>query len=99
MGRAQQPDSDDDRISPEPELPLVHKKKGIQKAKLRKMTPTARLGPQKAKAPKVGLNREELSLEAKQSIFEKVVGELSGKKVRRKNKKKQRYLIKKVLGC
>ena len=45
---------------------------------------------------RVGLVKKQLSLQNKQQIFDKVVEEASKKKVPRKERKKQRYLIKKV---
>ena len=45
---------------------------------------------------RVSLVKKQLSLQNKQQIFSKVVEEVSKKKVPRKERKKQRYLIKKV---
>ena len=50
-------------------------------------------------ARKVNLHKKNLSLEEKQKIFDKVVGEVAQKKLPKKDRKKQRYLIKKVHIC
>ena len=48
-------------------------------------------------AKKVNLSKEHLSLSEKQDIFESILSQHSKKKVPKKEKKKQRYLIRKVL--
>jgi hypothetical protein len=88
----------------------ILKKKGIRKVTTKpeqSLPSTARTSLNKTKTPslltkvarKVNLRKKGLSLEEKQKIFQKVVGEVSknaSKKDRKKDRKKQRYLIKKV---
>ena len=85
----------------------LFKKKGIRKTTPRSeqtQPSTSRSSLSKAKpqslftkiAKKVNLHKKNLTLDEKQKIFDKVVGEVTKKKAPKKERKKQRYLIKKV---
>ena len=108
MGKAKQADSSGDEMQDENQAQTVVKKKGIKKVVARSehtQPSTSRSSIKKSKpqslfskiAKKVNLHKEGMTLEQKQKIFDKVVAEASKKKVPKKDRKKQRYLIKKVL--
>ena len=100
-------ESEEEQVKDVPEKAVVKKqKKGIKKTLTKgHQKQSSTLSKESGKtsstlskvARKVNLHQKKLSLEEKQNIFNKVQGELgSKKKIPRREKKKQRYLIKKV---
>lgn len=109
MGKLNKDSDSDDRMEVEAPQPLAKHKK--IKKKLEKAVPQidsqSGQGPKKQRSlaskairtlsKMVNLPKQEVQLAEKQEIFKKIVGETKGgKKVNRKDRKKQRVQIKKV---